>query len=215
MSESEAEFLRKLEEAFRVEAGEHLQVISSGLLELEKLPDAGRREEVVASIFREAHSLKGAARAVNAAEAESVCQALEGVFAAWRKRGVRPLPETLDPMHLAVGAVERLVSEPDPSAAAGGAGIAALLDRLASLAAAADGEAHPSPAGEAGNGAGEQGAGEQGAGEQGAGEQGAVSHGTEPRGRRRARGRFVTFQTRRPAERPPGGERAREANDPR
>ena len=37
--------------------------------------------ELLETIFREAHSLKGAARAVNLAEIETICQSLEGVFA--------------------------------------------------------------------------------------------------------------------------------------
>ena len=113
MSDTDAEFLLKLAAAFKVEAADHLQVISSGLMELEKQPDAGRRGEVVASIFREAHSLKGAARAVNSADVEAICQSLEDVFAAWRRRDVRPGPEMLDALHLAVTALENIVSAPD------------------------------------------------------------------------------------------------------
>ena len=44
MPDSEEEFLRKLRAAFEIEAREHLQVLSTGLLELEKNPGlAGKR----------------------------------------------------------------------------------------------------------------------------------------------------------------------------
>lgn len=75
------EFLKQLLATFRIEAEEHLQVISSGLFELDKKPADGRRNEVIEQIFREAHSLKGAARAVDMAQIESVCQAMESVLA--------------------------------------------------------------------------------------------------------------------------------------
>ena len=84
MKPEEAEFLKKLQAAFRIEAEEHLAAISSGLLELEKRRSM-RRDEIVATIFREAHSLKGAARAVSSAEIKTICQALEDVFAGWKR----------------------------------------------------------------------------------------------------------------------------------
>ncbi len=109
MKSSDDEFLGKLQAAFRVEAEEHLQAITAGLLALEKTSEAPRRQEIVSSIFRDAHSLKGAARAVNLAEIEMVCQALEGVFSAWKRRDAGAAPELLDPLHRAVKVVERLL----------------------------------------------------------------------------------------------------------
>src|SRR6202035_3315586 len=109
MTQKDDEFLAKLQSAFRTEAEEHLQAISSGVLELEKAPDPGRRKEIVASIFREAHSLKGAARAVNQDDIEVICQSLESVFAAWRKQDYSPAPDLFDPLHHAINAVEKLL----------------------------------------------------------------------------------------------------------
>ncbi len=56
--------------------------MSAGLIELEKNPAADQHAQIVESVFREAHSLKGAARAVNLKEIESICQALESVLSA-------------------------------------------------------------------------------------------------------------------------------------
>jgi len=109
MTYPDEEFLGKLQAAFRGESEEHLLAISCGLLELEKSPDAPRRAEIIASIFRDAHSLKGAARAVNLPQIEMICQALESVFSAWKKRDVSADPELLDPLHRAVKTVEKLL----------------------------------------------------------------------------------------------------------
>lgn len=84
----DAGFLAALQAAFQVEAGEHLQALSAGLLALEKTP-APARPPLLEAIRREAHSLKGAARAVNRADLEALGQRLEQVLADW-KRGETP-----------------------------------------------------------------------------------------------------------------------------
>ncbi|HEY8084262.1 MAG TPA: Hpt domain-containing protein, partial [Methylophilaceae bacterium] len=81
MAQPNDEFLKKLLATFRIEADEHIKMMSSGLLELEKAPQGDLQAEIVERVFREAHSLKGAARAVNLRQIESICQTLESVFA--------------------------------------------------------------------------------------------------------------------------------------
>ena len=66
------DFLKKLLATFRIEADEHVRAMSSLLIEMEKTPDARKQAEALESIFREAHSLKGAARSVSMKEIESV-----------------------------------------------------------------------------------------------------------------------------------------------
>ena len=65
MSTKEDEFLKSLRATFKVEAGEHLQAIAAGLLALEKTPVPDEQRGLIETVFRAAHSLKGAARAVN------------------------------------------------------------------------------------------------------------------------------------------------------
>ena len=80
MKQNKEDFLKELLDDFKIEASEHLQAIVSGLLELEKdihNPDKIRLIEIV---FRETHSMKGAARAVNLLKFERVCMSLESVF---------------------------------------------------------------------------------------------------------------------------------------
>lgn len=107
------EFLKRLLATFRIEAEEHISAISSGLLELEKQPAPERQKEIIEVTFREAHSLKGAARSVNLSNIEMVCQAMESLFAAL-KRGELALSTTLfDLLNDATDIVNKLLATPD------------------------------------------------------------------------------------------------------
>jgi len=124
------EFLKKLLATFRVEADEHLQAMSSGLLELEKTPSGVQQTELVEKIFREAHSLKGAARAVNLTEIESVCQSLESVFAALKSKHLAVSTPLFDLLHQAVDAAGRLLA---PDTGASGAYRPAIMELMRRL----------------------------------------------------------------------------------
>lgn len=104
-------FLKKLLATFRAEADEHLKAMSAGLIELEKNPAAGRHAEIVESVFREAHSLKGAARAVNIREIESVCQPLESVLAALKGKQLTVSPPLFDLLYQTIDALGGLLVE--------------------------------------------------------------------------------------------------------
>ena len=110
---TDEDFLRKLREAFLIEAGEHLQAITAGLLGLEQAPPDARRREIIETIFRDAHSLKGAARAVSRGDIESVCQALESVFAQWKQSAPAVAPETFDLLNRAIDLLARRLRLPD------------------------------------------------------------------------------------------------------
>ena len=69
-------FRARLLETFREEADGHLEEITEGLIALEK---AGPTPGLVEQIYRTVHSLKGASRAVNLREIESICQNIETV----------------------------------------------------------------------------------------------------------------------------------------
>ena len=113
------EFLEKLTEAFTVEAGEHLQAMTAGLLELEKAPEAPRRKELTETIFREVHSLKGAAGAVNRSDLQGLCQAMEDIFSAWKRQPVQVAPESFDTLSRAVDLIGRLLKLSAGAQAAG------------------------------------------------------------------------------------------------
>src|ERR1700675_2609899 len=99
MGQKDQEFLKRLLATFRVEAEEHVSAICAGLIELEKVSSPARRMEIIESVFREAHSLKGAARSVNLVRIESACQSLEGLFARLKAHEVSLSPELFDRLH--------------------------------------------------------------------------------------------------------------------
>ena len=86
MADDKEAFRKKLLVAFQEEAGERMRVLADALAVMEQAP----AQELVESVFREIHSLKGAARAVSARAIEQLCQSWESLFAAIRK-GQLPL----------------------------------------------------------------------------------------------------------------------------
>lgn len=112
MDKKENELLIRLQAMFKIEAAERLRSLSSGLLELEKTPAVEKQTAIVEVIYREAHSLKGAARAVNMSDIEAICQSLENVFAALKRRELSPSSKLFDTLHHAVDTIEKLLSTP-------------------------------------------------------------------------------------------------------
>lgn len=93
MTEIENGALRKrLLETFAVEAKEHIYALSNGLIKLKN--SATVSSEEVEALFREAHSFKGASRAVEIPEIEEICKVLEEVFSRY-KHSLLPIPEPL------------------------------------------------------------------------------------------------------------------------
>ena len=115
MPTREEEFLQTLRATFKVEAEEHLQAIASGLLALEKTDEPGERQKIVETVFRAAHSLKGAARAVNLTQVEAICQKLEDLFSDWKRGKSLPSTQTLDRAHRAVDEVAKELRPAPPT----------------------------------------------------------------------------------------------------
>ncbi len=110
---SDEEFLRELLNDFKIEAAEHLQAIVDGLLKLEKRPGAEIEEKLIELVFREAHSMKGAARAVNLTRVEQICMSMESVFheAKNKKRALQP--GMFDLFYRATDFLQTMVTEID------------------------------------------------------------------------------------------------------
>jgi two-component system chemotaxis sensor kinase CheA len=118
MATKSEEFQKRLVAMFKVEAQEHLELIASGLLELEKTPTADGKVTIVENVFREVHSLKGAARSVKMSEVETFCQSLESVFAAWKRQELDASPELYDLLHRVVDNLRLLCATSDDDRAA-------------------------------------------------------------------------------------------------
>src|SRR5208283_6192337 len=104
MTKKDDNFLKKLLAAFRVEAEEHLKAIRNGLLELEKAPAQEIASSIIESIYREAHSLKGASRSVNMIQIETVCQTIESIFESLKKKRLKVSTELFDVLDLRASA---------------------------------------------------------------------------------------------------------------
>jgi two-component system chemotaxis sensor kinase CheA len=107
------EFQQRLLATFNTEARDHLNAIASGLIALEQASPAVSQAEIVETIFRETHRLKGAARAVNLTAIETVCQAVEDVFAALQRQEIGVLTPVLDVLHTAVSMLGDLLDGPE------------------------------------------------------------------------------------------------------
>ncbi|MGA1867609.1 MAG: response regulator [bacterium] len=104
------ELIQKLRAAFKLEAEERLANLSSGILKLEKRGEPAEQHAIIEVIFREAHSLKGAARAVNLTDIESIFQSIESVFSALKKEKIPLSPQLFDTLHSSLEAVEKFIT---------------------------------------------------------------------------------------------------------
>jgi two-component system chemotaxis sensor kinase CheA len=108
--EKDEAFLKRLLATFKAEAAEHIAAISTGLVELEKASSAEVQAGIIEAVFREAHSMKGAARAVNLTQVEAVCQSFEGVLAALKRKEIAPEGEIPDLLHRTVNLLGELLA---------------------------------------------------------------------------------------------------------
>jgi two-component system chemotaxis sensor kinase CheA len=76
---------QRLMATFLEELHEHVNNMNRDLLALEKEPTGEKRAELLKVLFRSAHSLKGASRAVNVEIIETACHKLEDILGAVRE----------------------------------------------------------------------------------------------------------------------------------
>lgn len=103
-------FFERLLSTFKVEAEEHLKNISDGLILLENADSGSDNSEKLEVIYREAHSLKGAARAVSINEIQSICQNVENVFSALKKNEIRSSKGLYNLMHNSISVIETFLN---------------------------------------------------------------------------------------------------------
>ncbi len=109
MSSNDA-FLARLLATFRIEAVEHLDSLGSGLLSLEQAE--APQPEVLEVVFRDAHSLKGASRAVGMVGMEQLCQAMEALLSLWKKGAYLPDQACFDLLQRCVDQLRELAEAP-------------------------------------------------------------------------------------------------------
>ncbi len=132
MTLSDADIMRQLMSTFIDEANEHLDALNRQLLDLEKSGAQGD-QALLEDIFRDAHSLKGAARAVDATTIEATAHGLESVFSAKKCGKLEFSAEVYDLLYQAIDQISSdlkmltAVDGGEPSADS------ALLARLAEI----------------------------------------------------------------------------------
>ncbi len=110
MSTPDDEFFESLLATFREDAEDLLTEIAGGLLKLEE-GGSVLCPEIVENVFRQTHSLKGAARAVRFREIETVCLNLENVFSLMKKGAFEPDAPAYDLFHTAIAVIRDILSE--------------------------------------------------------------------------------------------------------
>ena len=106
MSEISDDLMRELMQSFKVESVEHLEILNQSLLQLERAEDEKQRKELIQESFRAAHSLKGAARAVNLEMVETLSSALESVLHQARETNTVPEADVCDVMYEILDAIQ-------------------------------------------------------------------------------------------------------------
>ena len=115
MAKSQEEFFRELLADFKIEASEHQEAITKGMLQLEKQPSKSDYQLIVETTFRELHSLKGASRAVNQTDIEKLCQSMEGVFHQLKDGKASLTPQLFELLFKGVDVLNGLLSVDGPN----------------------------------------------------------------------------------------------------
>jgi two-component system chemotaxis sensor kinase CheA len=105
---------------FHAEAAEYVQAITDNLLALEQeAPPGDARTALLETIFRAAHNLKGAARAIGLKAVEQLAHALESALADLQHDRLEPSPELYSAMYAVLDAIQAapLEIEPDDATA--------------------------------------------------------------------------------------------------
>lgn len=101
--------MRQLRATFKVEADEHIQAMNHALLALETGVAQEERNKLLEEIFREAHSLKGAAGAADLDQVEATAHHLESVFFATKNGEVELSPDLCDVLYDAIDSIAIII----------------------------------------------------------------------------------------------------------
>jgi two-component system chemotaxis sensor kinase CheA len=110
MDKKESDFAAKLLATFKVEADEHLQILSKTILSLETNGNPLQQKQLIEAIFREVHSLKGAARSVNQLTIQTICQAVENVLAALKQERLNISKDIFNSLYVSTDYIQKILS---------------------------------------------------------------------------------------------------------
>ncbi len=131
---SDSDIMAHVFAAFRAEQAEHRQAVGELLLDLEREPEHPDRRAQLDQLFREAHSLKGGARAAGLMSIEQIAHQVEDIFAALRQGSLNPTPDVCDPVYAALDAIGVLMEQAAPGYDPDASAYSALLETLSRVA---------------------------------------------------------------------------------
>ncbi len=117
----------KLFEIFKTECDEHIQKLIASLISLETNPD---QTDLIEEIFREAHSLKGAARMMNFSSIEAISHHMETILGRVKNEGIVLSAEVNDLILKGLDVVETIVRTISDGGSEGEVDSLALLEAL-------------------------------------------------------------------------------------
>ncbi len=103
----------RLLNTFKNEAHEHIQLISNQLIKYENETDRNIKANLIEEIYRAAHSLKGAARAVGLSAIVELCQSIENVFSGFKKNELEEDHQLFDITLKGVKVISAYIDETD------------------------------------------------------------------------------------------------------
>ncbi len=105
------QLLQQLMPIFAAEAQEHLAVLNRDLLALEKQPSEQEKQQLLAEIFRAAHSLKGSAGAVKLDDVSHLAHSMESLFRRVQRGDFELRVEWFDKVYHALDVMSALVQQ--------------------------------------------------------------------------------------------------------
>lgn len=103
--ELDPEIYKQLLETFKGELDDELQTLTDELLKLEKEPDEEARTESIQTIFRIAHTIKGASASVGIESVTAIAHRMEDIFSEFRDNGLQPSSNFIDICFDAIDAI--------------------------------------------------------------------------------------------------------------
>ncbi|MEM6284635.1 MAG: response regulator [Chloroflexota bacterium] len=127
MAELDDKIMKMLLQTFRAEGAEHLQIMNQTLLQAERTESDTEQRNMLEEGFRAAHSLKGAARAVNMLEIEALTHDVESILQLAYKGQLEIDVVTADALYDAFDTLTLLVSGGEADASGVQAKLAGIL----------------------------------------------------------------------------------------
>ena len=108
---TDEEIMAQVLAAFQEEQAEHRETATNILLELEREPDHPKYRDLLDQLFREAHSLKGGARAAGLDEVEQIAHRIEDAFSAVRQSRLQLTPDVCDTIYEGLDAIGVMMNQ--------------------------------------------------------------------------------------------------------